>query len=301
MTARFDSANLDLSRLPPPEVVKDISYEVILAERIARLKELWPDLDTTNLETEPAVILQQEDAYREALDLAAINDAARAVMLAFATGADLDNIAAFYGVVRILIQARNPNDPTSVDVYESDTDLRRRAQLAPEALPYAGLTGGGYRFLALRAAPSLKDVKPLRRSGGRVDVVLLGRSGDGAVVNDVVQSVYSVFQDDEATQLTDVVSVRSAEIVNYAISIKLRIPLGPDPNVIKGLALAAVNKYAADRHRVDLPVYITGLIAAAQVGNVEQVVVLSPSSDVIATGGQAAFCISVTITHEIVT
>jgi phage-related baseplate assembly protein len=54
MTFRFASTNLDLSRLPAPEVIKPVDYEQILAERladlVARFKAIGIDLDTTSLE-----------------------------------------------------------------------------------------------------------------------------------------------------------------------------------------------------------------------------------------------------------
>jgi phage-related baseplate assembly protein len=296
MTTRFVAANLDLSRLAAPEVIQTVSYEAILAERLADLKERWPDLDTTGLETEPAVILQQEDAYRETLTRAAINDAARSVMLPFATGGNLDNLAVFYGIRRLLLQAATDSAPA---VYESDDDLRVRVQLAPEALPYAGMTGGGYRSLALRVAPSVKDVYTVKRDGGRVDVVLLGRTGSGTVASGVVSDVYTAFQDDAATQLTDVISVMAATITSYALNVKLYMRLGPDPAAVRASALAAINAYVTSRHKIAQPVYGQMIEAMASVGGVERAAVQS-FTDINPGSYGAAYCTGVTITTEIV-
>lgn len=297
MTNRFVSDNLDLSRLPPPEVVQGVSYETILAARLARFKVLWPDFEMDTLETDPVVILEQVAAYREALGYAAINDAARALMLAFSEGSDLDQLGAFYGVQRHLLRAATLTVPA---LYESDTDLRRRVQLAPEALPYAGMTGGGYRSLALKTAPTLKDVSPVKRGGGRVDVVLLGRDGDGTVPSPVVNAVFLAFSDDAATQLTDIISVRSAEIVSYTVSLNLKIRIGPDPVLIKAAATTAIQAYVESRHRVSQRVYLSGIVAAAKVGGVEDVIVATPTADVIPAPQQAAFCSAITVSHEVV-
>lgn len=296
MTTRFVADNLDLSRLPAPEVVEALSYETILAERLADLRVRWPDLDTTGLETEPAVILQQEDAYRETLVRAAINDAARGVMLAFATGGNLDNLAAFYGIRRLLLQAATDTTPA---VYEGDEDLRVRVQLAPEALPYAGMTGGGYRSLALRVAPTVKDVYTVKRDGGRVDVVLLGRSGNGAVASGVVSAVYAAFQDDAATQLTDVISVLAATITTYTLNVKLYIRVGPDPVAVRAAALAAINAYTASRHKIAQPIYGQMVEAMASVGGVERAAVQG-FTDINPGPYGAAYCTGVTLTTEIV-
>lgn len=302
MTERFVSATLDLSRLPAPEVVKGVDFESILAARLADLKARFAavgiDYDVGALQTDPAAILEQADAYREAITLAAINDAARAVMLATATGGNLDNLAAFYGVQRLVITPADPTtSPVTPAVMEADEALRLRVQLAPEQLPYAGMTGGGYRALALRLAPSAKDVSTVKRSGGRVDVILLGRDGDGTVANDVVQAVYAGFQDDGATQLTDIVTVRSASIVTYAPTVTLRVRAGPDPSVIRAAAEVAIRAYAATRHRVGAVVYRNMIEAAAAVGGVENATV--DIADVDPGEAGAAFMTSLVVNVEV--
>lgn len=299
MSLRFASANLDLSRLPAPEVIKGVDYEQILAERladlVARFAAIGVDLDTTRLESEPAAILEQTGAFREALTKAAINDAARGVMLAFATGGTLEHLGAFFGVERLVT---NPGTDNAPAVMESDADLRMRIQLAPEALPYAGMTGGGYRSLALKTAPALKDVLPLKRGGGRVDIVLLGRDGSGAVPAAVVDAVYAAFQDDEATQLTDIVTVRSATIVPYTVNLHLKVCRGPDPAIVRAAAEKGVRAYAAERHRIGRVVYANMLEAAAAVGGVEQVSVSIADVDPGEAG--AAHLTALNVTHEVV-
>lgn len=299
MTLRFASDNLDLSRLPSPEVIKSVDYEQILAQRladlVARFKAIGIDLDTTSLESEPAVILEQADAYREALALAAINDAARSVMLAFATGGDLEHLGAFFGVQRLTVTSATNDAPA---IMEDDTSLRARIQLAPEALPYAGMTGGGYRSLALKTAPALKDVLPLKRGGGQVDIVLLARDGSGVVPAAVVDAVYSAFQDDDATQLTDIVTVRSASILNYSASINLKVRRGPDPTIVRASAEKAVRAYATSRHRIGLTVYANMMMAAAAVGGVEEVIIDIGDIDPGESG--AAFLQTLTVTSEVV-
>ncbi|UNK26352.1 GPW/gp25 family protein [Serratia plymuthica] len=77
---------IDLSQLPPPQVVETLSFENLLEERKARLLELYPDdqraaiARTLELESEPIVMLLQENAYREVLLRQRINEAAQAVI-----------------------------------------------------------------------------------------------------------------------------------------------------------------------------------------------------------------------------
>ena len=299
MTTRFVASTLDLSTLAAPAVIKSVDYETILAARLAdlvsRAAAVGITIDTTSLESEPGVILEQTDAYREMLTLSAINDAARSVMLAFATGTDLDHLAAFYDVVRLTITAATS---TTAAVMEGDDSLRLRCQLAPEQLPYAGMTGGGYRALALRVAPSVKDVQTIKSSGGRVAVILLGRDGDGAVSDGVVTTVYSTFQDDDATQLTDVITVRPAAIVHYAPTITIKILAGPDPATVQAAALTAVQAYATSRHKIGLTVYAQMLESAASVGGVESAA--CDISDVVPGEDGAAYMTGATIVVQVI-
>lgn len=114
---------LDFSRIPLPDVIEVLDFEGILAELCADFRARFPDFDAL-VESDPAIKLMEAFAYRETLLRARINAAARACMLATATGADLDNVAANFGVAR--------------KDGESDADLRSRVLLTFEAMSTAG-------------------------------------------------------------------------------------------------------------------------------------------------------------------
>lgn len=87
---------IDLNNLPVPKVVQELNYETLLAQRKAKFLELqqtdaereyWQT--RLQLESEPVVKLLEENAYLELLLRAHINESAKAVMLAYATGSDL--------------------------------------------------------------------------------------------------------------------------------------------------------------------------------------------------------------------
>ncbi|MGD7330276.1 baseplate assembly protein, partial [Ralstonia pseudosolanacearum] len=134
-------ATIDLSQLPAPAVVETLDYEAILAERKDYFVSLYPADQrdavraTLELESEPITKLLQENAYRELVWRQRVNDAARGVMLAFAEGEDLEQIAANFNVQRLTI---TPADDTTVPptpaVMEGDDSLRERAQEAFEGL-----------------------------------------------------------------------------------------------------------------------------------------------------------------------
>src|SRR5262245_34679611 len=98
-------ATIDLAAFPPPEAIETLDFEVILAAVMADAQARF-DLagiayDVGGLETDPVKIVAEAASYRELLLRARINDAIRANLLAFARGADLDHLAAFYDAARM--------------------------------------------------------------------------------------------------------------------------------------------------------------------------------------------------------
>lgn len=159
---------IDLERLPAPLIIEQPDFETIFSARKARLLELAELAGFTadnlsglasalNLESEPLVQLLQEDSYRELLLRAAVQDAGKGNLLAFAQSAMLEHIGAFYDVERQIVQEADPDAiPPVAEILESDERLRRRIQLAPEGFTTAG-TEGSYIFWALSASPLVTD------------------------------------------------------------------------------------------------------------------------------------------------
>ncbi|CNH95831.1 regulator of late gene expression [Yersinia frederiksenii] len=139
---------IGLSQLPAPLVVESRDYETLLAERKAAFIALYPlneqdaVMQTLTLESEPITKLLQESTYRELVLRQRINEAAQAVMVAYANSGDLDQLGANNNVSRLVITpANNEAIPPVAAVMESDTDFRLRIPQAFEALSVAGPTG----------------------------------------------------------------------------------------------------------------------------------------------------------------
>lgn len=165
-------AIVDLSLLAAPDVVDELDYETILAERKATLVSLYPEEQqeavarTLTLESEPIVKLLQENAYREVIWRQRVNESARAVMLAYAAGNDLDNIGANFSVGRLVITpAEESTLPPTPAVMESDTDYRLRIQQAFEGMSVAG-SGGAYQFHGRSADGRVADIPATASYGG---------------------------------------------------------------------------------------------------------------------------------------
>jgi len=286
---------IDLTRLSAPQVVETLNYETILAALRDDLQNRDPAF-TALLESDPACKVLEVCAYRELLIRQRVNDAARAVLLAYATGSDLDHLAALYGVQRQLI---DPGDPSALPpvaaTYESDAALRARVQLAPEGWTSAG-SSGAYRYHALSAAPQVKDVSVQSPSPGEVLVTVLSAVGDGAPDAALLDAVDATLSDETVRPLCDGVTVQAAQIIPYTISAALTLHYGPDAEVVRCSAEAAVRAYAATQHRLGADITLSGLYAALHQPGVQSVTLASPAAGLAVDDSQAAWCQALAVT-----
>jgi phage-related baseplate assembly protein len=289
---------IDLSLLPVPDVVETLDFEAILAAMKADLAARAPELAAVlALESEPVVKLLEVAAYWVVLGRARVNDAAEAVMLARAVGADLDNLAALFGVVRLVISPGNPSAiPPVPPTLESDADLRRRAQLALEGFSTAG-PEGAYVFHALSASADVLDASATSPSPGDVLVTVLSRTGSGAAPAPLLATVAAALNADEVRPLCDNVVVQSAAIVSYAITATLYFYPGPDSAVVLAAAQAAATAYAAAQHRLGRDVTRSGLFAALHQPGVQRVELAAPAASLTIGSAQASWCTGITLTN----
>lgn len=287
------STAVDLSRLPPPDVVQALDYETILAELQVDLAARLPDFDAF-LESDPAIKLLEIVAYRELLLRQRVNDAGRAVLVAYAAGGDLDNIAAVFGVARRELVPADPETGAPA-VMEEDEDLRRRVLLAPDAYSVAG-PRFAYVYHALSAHGDVLDASATSPDPGEVVVSVLSRLGDGTASPELIAAVEAVVGADDVRPLTDEVTVQSADIVTFEVEAELTLYAGPDPNLIRDTSEAAVTELLTAQRRIGRDVTRSALIAALHGAGVQNVNLVAPAADVVVGDTGAAWAESVTIT-----
>jgi len=288
---------IDLSRLSSPDIVETIDYETLLAERKAKLVSLYPadQQDEVKaalaLESEPMNIHLQENAYREVVLRQRVNDAARAVMLAYAKGKDLDHLAALFEIERLTI---TPADPANdIDAaFEEDTDLRARTQLAPQGFSVAG-PEGAYISHARNADGLVLDASAVSPAPCEVVVTILSRAGDGTADKAVVDKVQDALAADNVRPLTDLVTVQSATIKRYAVRGTLVFFAGPDRSVALAEANRQVKKYTDDMHKLGMAITLDGVFAAARAPGVQKVYLDEPAADIPATKSEAPYCTAI--------
>ena len=286
--------SINLSQLPAPEVLQAVDFETALADMLAELRQRDPVFDAL-VESDPAFKILEIAAFYRTLAIQQVNDTARAVMPAYATGADLDHIAARYAVERLVIEPGDPQAlPPVPPVLESDDALRRRMFLAFEGLSTAGPMGA-YVFHALGADPDVGDASVQSPAPGEVLVTVLSRSGDGAAPTVLLAAVDAALNADDVRPLTDLVTVQSAEILTYDIQTVLTVLPGPDSAVVREAAECAALAYASQQRRLGADITLSGLYAALHQPGVQNVALVSPAADIAVSASQAAFCTAVSV------
>lgn len=298
-------APIDLSQLPAPQIVEQIDFEVILAERRAYMISLWPvdeqaEIATRlDMESEPLTKLLQENAYRETVWRQRVNEASLANLLATARGTDLEQLAANFNVKRLVIQEGRPTAvPPVPKLMESDDSLRERAQMAWEGLSTAG-PRNSYIFHARAADGRVADATAESPSPAVAVVTVQSLLGDGTAPADLLATVKTYLSDDDRRPVADRLTVQGAEIVRYQVKAKLYLlSSGPESEPILAAAESRLRAYVNQRRRLGMEVSESALHAALHVEGVRKVE-LEGWVDIVATKAQAPYCTNVTVTRGV--
>lgn len=287
--------SLNIASLPPPAIIEPLSFEVVFAELLAdaarRLNEASIVYDVNAQENNSVALLCEAFAYRELLIRARVNDAARANLLAFARGTDLDHLAYFYDVVRL------PG--------ELDDRLQRRVMLTIQGRSTGG-TAPRYKAEALAASLRVADVE-VYRSGTSpvVHVAIFAADNDGVADAALVDLVRAALNDPAVRMVNDTLVVRSAvfKVVDIVAEIWL-LPETPDtlilppapgqPSPLEAQLRAA---WAAE---AGLGFDLVGewIAGRLMVAGVQKAKVVSPAADEIAAPEEAISIGSVTLINR---
>lgn len=299
MASSYDVINLSELAVPDAIVMPDAAD--IFSRWLARLCELDPEFDAL-VESDPTYKQGEVNAYQLTLAFQRVNDAVRAVFLASAKGADLDQLGAAFNVQRFVITPADPDAVPPVDaVLEDDNAFRERIQLSWAQLNTAGARNA-YRFHAKSADEDVLDADAYgpetHGKPGEVDVYVLSRTGDGTASEALLKAVNSRLSADEIRPLTDFVSVKSALIASYEVTAELDIPEGPDAQTVLTNATDVLRAYTLLSHRIKALVPLSAVYAALQQSGVTRVRLLSPIADLEAVAGTAPWCTAINVTRS---
>ena len=253
----------ELAGLPTPQVLETLRFEHIFDALLRDFQVRYPQYSAL-LASDPAIKLIEVAAYRELLLRARINEAARANLLAFAVGNDLEHLGAFYGVTRL--------------PQEQDESLRRR--IRARIMGFANAGGAAhYRYWALSASPEVADVAVDSPGPGRVRISVLPTGHSDTVPEALLETVRATVLRDDVRVLTDTVEVVPVSLV--PVTVAAQIWLYPDtpmavfdglaPRLRRDLAQAAVLGWDLTQ---------SWLIGQLQQAGVHKVELSSPDADI---------------------
>ncbi len=264
---------INLESYPSPDVIEPIEFEQIIADMQDELIRLFPAIEPTlALESALSNKLLQVAAFREILVRARVNDAARANLLAFATGADLEHLAAFYDVEKL--------------EGEDDEAFRSRTILAIQARSPAG-GANWYKAAARRADVRIRDVAVYREDFWPIiHVAILSRENDGIPDAAMLDAVRTIVTSDDVRPLNDTVVVEAA--VQNRTDIEANVWLLPSAPLADLTPLQdALRKAWTTETGIGFDLVPSWVEARLHMAGVQRVEMLNPSAPLVAAPGTA--------------
>ena len=283
-------STLDLSRLPAPLVLEALDFEALYQAALTDFRALMGGNWSAALESDPVVKLLEKAAYDKMMGRARVNDAAKALLLAFARDSDLDHLAANYNVQRLQVVAADPGAVPPIEAqYESDDSLVERTLLAFEGMSIAG-PRDAYVFHAMSADGRVADARASSPSPATVEVSILSRIGEGLASEDLLEVVRQALNDEKVRPVGDRLIVQSASLIDYQVEAVLYLYPGPEIELSLTEAKAALDRYINTQRRLGRDIRRSAIHAALHVSRVQRVDLISPAEDVVVLDHEAANC-----------
>jgi len=303
--------DIKLQNLPKINAVKELDYnqslaevkEKINAENIALVDdELKPLLQEAQLldvnGAEFWVLTADENKSRYALDLPLnalartvsiaawyralgrqeVNEGVRAVMIATATGSDLDNRAFGENLTRL--------------DGETDDAFRKRIVLYPESLGTG--TGGSYEFYAISADDSIKQAEVTSPNPCEITIYLLSNQGNGSVQQEIQDKVLATVLSPNNHALGDDITVNSVEIVEYNIDVDITFYQNINENQVITDIVEKYQEFKQKTQAIAHPIDLFHINSLFCHDSIQQININAPLNVVIGQY-QAPFCTKLTI------
>ena len=269
---------LDLGSLPAPDIIESLDYEQIVSQLKQQLIDRNSDYsELLALESEPLTIAVEAFAYRELLLRQQINEAVRSNLLAFAMGANLDQLGAFYGVIR---QDGEPDEPFRLRIKERIL---------------GSSTAGGeahYRFQAFSVSTDIRDIAVDSPQPGLVRVSVLAKTG--IEIEPLIEQVKARVAAPDVQVLTDTVEVVPTDLVPVDIVADISVEAGGLP-ISQPLMTQAFADIIEQQRRLGWDLAPSWIIRQLHSASVKEVQLHQPVANVVIQPNQCILVNSITL------
>ncbi len=273
-----------IAGLADPDIIETLNVETIVTAMRDDLVVKYPDIeDVIDLESEPARMILEVCAFRELLVRARVNSAARANLIAFATGTDLDHLAAFYDVTRA--------------AEETDTELRARTILS-----IVGRSPGGteerYESIALAADPRVDEVYVCRCTVRPIVRVAITATDNGGVPDQpLLDAVQAALEAPAVRVISDTIVVESAVLDPVDVTADIWLEPTADNAVFEALEQTLIDAWAA-YGRIGRDLALSWITKTLTVPGVARVDLQAPTAHTTADLNQKIAIGTVTLTNK---
>ncbi|ATO19998.1 phage baseplate protein [Acinetobacter sp. LoGeW2-3] len=283
-------STVDFSQLPVPNLIQELDYERILSERKEKFIALYPESEqekwrnVLSRESDPIVKLLEENAYLELHYQNKCNADARALLLAYAEGPDLDHLALTeYGLVRLLVTpADNSVIPPLPAVYESDERLKERCLLQYDGMNTAG-SSNAYRFFTLSADGRVHGIKVYSHIDNPylLDIVISQVDSEtGEASQELIDIVQAALDPDLVRPVCDRPTVKSSIATDYQISARLFVGKNAEDSLLLEAANLRLESYIQKSKKNGSSIRLSAIYAALHVDGISRVVIDEPAADI---------------------
>jgi phage-related baseplate assembly protein len=272
-----------LDNVPDPQVLDNKTLEDIVVSTLGVFTDINPNYGDL-LVSDPVTSVLDTYSFREYLLRIRVDTAVKATLLKFATGNNLDNIAANFAITRL--------------EGESDASFRDRIQQTGPNPSTAG-TKTHYRSKALAVSSDIKDINVYSPEGGEVQITvmtIIDDENDGIPSSELLTQVTNVVGADDVRCLNDNITVSGA--IKIPVDLAVTVQLYPDTpeTVFETMEQEFLDTYNAIA-ALGRDLTLSWITDTLHNDGIYKISITSHSADIIATDDEYIHINNITITH----
>ncbi|MCF6808531.1 baseplate J/gp47 family protein [Thiotrichales bacterium 19S9-12] len=275
----------DLTSLPLPDVIASVNYDKNFNKLMADFKLRLPEYDV-DTPSDPAIKILEACAYGLTLYQQRINDAIKSVLIAYATGYDLEHLGALFKVGR--------------DINEPDERYRYRITNKLEKISTAG-SKESYEVLALEADSRVIDAKAFddnEKPGVAFVVIQSNETTDGRASDELIQTVTAYLTDKKRKPLGTQVIVLSVEPFEYRIIARIGLYQLLDKEEVIETIKTKLDFLIKRYHKIGSMIPLSEIYSQLNIEGVSYVVdLVSPTQSICGSKTQVPYCVEIDISE----